>query len=234
MSEHEGNVSLCSLFKTFTEELEELEDNEYSDNINKNNVDSDNVDGENKFLNPCTDLNERNLSFLHKILEGNDEISSSNSDSYKNETELDFESADNSGDESEEIQFSYNNEFDKIIPILEQKELIACVVINLINAKLPQTQQNISQASGSNNQVDNLELNNQVRQKRRQTTPEKEKILKELLVYKEELPDTAINEVSVGLVSFQAIGLKLKLKQHRDIVKLKVSIIIKTQETKIH
>jgi hypothetical protein len=44
MSEHEGNFSLHSLFETFTEELEELEDNEYSDNMDNNNVDSDNVD----------------------------------------------------------------------------------------------------------------------------------------------------------------------------------------------
>jgi hypothetical protein len=133
MSEHEGNFSLRSLFETFTEELEELEDNEYSDNMDNNNVDSDNVDSENEFLSPCTDLNERNISFLHKILEDNDEISGSDSDSYENETELDFESEDNSGDESEEIQFSHNDEFDEIILTLEQKELTACVVIDLIN-----------------------------------------------------------------------------------------------------
>ena len=89
MSEHEGNFSLRSLFETFTEELEEVEDNEYSDNMDNNNVNSDNVNSENEFLNPCTDLNERNISFLHKILEDNDEISGSNSDSY---TEFDFKS----------------------------------------------------------------------------------------------------------------------------------------------
>ena len=68
-------------------------------------------------------------------------------------------------------------------------------------AKLPRAQQNISQASGSNSQADNLELNDQVRQKRRQTTPEEEKILEELLIYKEKLPDSAINEILSRLSS---------------------------------
>ncbi|CAG8573279.1 3675_t:CDS:2 [Funneliformis caledonium] len=135
MSEHEGNFSLCSLFETFTKELEELEDNKYSNNIDNNNVDSDNVDGENEFLNPYTDLNKRNLSFLHKILKDNDEISGFDSDSYENETELDFKSADNSRDESEEIQFSYNDKFDEIIPTLKQKELIACVWVSAVWTK---------------------------------------------------------------------------------------------------
>jgi hypothetical protein len=79
-------------------------------------------------------------------------------------------------------------------------------------AKLPQDQQNILQASGFNSQVDNLELNNQVRQKRRQTTPEEEKILEELLVYKEELPDTAINEVFSRLSELSSYWTKAKIK----------------------
>ena len=41
-----------------------------------------------------------------------------------------------------------------------------------------------------------------MRQKRRQTTPEEEKILEELLVYKEELPDSAIDEVLSRLSSY--------------------------------
>ncbi|GBC28632.1 hypothetical protein GLOIN_2v1480545 [Rhizophagus irregularis DAOM 181602=DAOM 197198] len=67
------------------------------------------------------------------------------------------------------------------------------------------------QASGSSNQADNLESpyipesqNNLVKvpkKKRKQTTPEEEKILEELLVYKEELPDSAINEILSRLSS---------------------------------
>ncbi|GBB89176.1 hypothetical protein RclHR1_15870003 [Rhizophagus clarus] len=54
-------------------------------------------------------------------------------------------------------------------------------------------------------QADNLELSylpgsqndpvKVLKKKQKQTTPEKEKILEELLVYKEELPDFAINKV---------------------------------------
>ncbi|UZO16957.1 uncharacterized protein OCT59_008323 [Rhizophagus irregularis] len=75
------------------------------------------------------------------------------------------------------------------------------------------------QVSGSSNQADNLESpyipesqNNPIKvpkkKRSKQTTPEEEKILEELLVYKEELPDSAINEI------LSRIGIKLKLKQH--------------------
>ena len=37
--------------------------------------------------------------------------------------------------------------------------------------------------------------NNLLKKKRKQTTPEEEKILETLLIYKEELPDSAIDEV---------------------------------------
>lgn len=40
-----------------------------------------------------------------------------------------------------------------------------------------------------------------LKKKRKQTTPEEEKILEELMVYKEELPDLAINEVLSQLSS---------------------------------
>src|SRR4051812_37066568 len=123
MSEHKINFPLCSLYKTFTEELEELEeleDEEDSDNMDRNNVESDNVNSESEFFDPCAGLNESNISFLNKIFEDNNEISSSDSD-YEGESELDF----GGEDENEEIQPSYNdgNEFDEIIIALEQKEL---------------------------------------------------------------------------------------------------------------
>ncbi|CAB4401625.1 unnamed protein product [Rhizophagus irregularis] len=61
--------------------------------------------------------------------------------------------------------------------------------------------QGTSRTGGSRN-ADNLELshlpNNQIsllKKKRKQTTTEKEKILETLLVYEDELPDSAINEV---------------------------------------
>ena len=135
-----------SLFETFTEELEEVEDNEYSDNMDNNNVNSDNVDSENEFLNPCTDLNERNISFLHKIFVDNDEISSSDSDSYENETEFDFESEDESENEGQNEQSFYNisGEFDEIIKNLEQKELTACVVVDLSIMRIVSTINNLN------------------------------------------------------------------------------------------
>ncbi|CAG8648960.1 5272_t:CDS:2 [Rhizophagus irregularis] len=61
--------------------------------------------------------------------------------------------------------------------------------------------QGTSRTGGSRN-ADNLELshlpNDQIsllKKKRKQTTPEEEKILEALLVYEDELPDSAINEV---------------------------------------
>ncbi|GBC42514.2 hypothetical protein GLOIN_2v1487371 [Rhizophagus irregularis DAOM 181602=DAOM 197198] len=84
-----------------------------------------------------------------------------------------------------------------------------------------------ARVSGSSNQADNLESpyipesqNNPIKvpkkKRSKQTTPEEEKILEELLVYKEELPDSAINEI------LSRIGIKLKLKQHGGIVNLKL------------
>jgi hypothetical protein len=60
--------------------------------------------------------------------------------------------------------------------------------------KLSQTQQTDNlESSHLPNDQDNPE--NIQKKKRKQTTPEEEKILEELLVYNEELPDSAINEV---------------------------------------
>jgi len=81
--------------------------------------------------------------------------------------------------------------------------------------KLPQIQQNISQASGSNSQADNLELpddQTKIKKKRKQITPEEEKILGELLVYKEELPDLAINEALSRLLDLSDDWTKTKVK----------------------
>ena len=62
--------------------------------------------------------------------------------------------------------------------------------------KLPK---NISQTSESNNQADDqVEV---LKKTRKKTNVEEEKILRELLVYKEELPDSAINEVLSKLPS---------------------------------
>ncbi len=133
MSEHNDNFPLHTLFKTFTEELEEFEDDVDSD---YDNVTSDSTGSNYEFFDPCDDLNNCNTSFLCKIFENNGETSSSDSDSYENETELDFENE----NESEDNQFPYSDsdEFYEIIEISEQKELTACVVIDFINGKFQQ------------------------------------------------------------------------------------------------
>ncbi|CAB4424037.1 unnamed protein product [Rhizophagus irregularis] len=93
MSLHENNNLFDSLFENFTEGSEE------SDNY----VDSDNVSDDYEFLDSCIDLEERNVSFLHKIFIDNDEISSSDSDNY----EFDLESEGESENESQND--IYNN-----------------------------------------------------------------------------------------------------------------------------
>src|SRR5581483_5687150 len=151
MSEHNDNFPLYSLFETFTEELEEFEDDIDSD---CDDVTSDNTGSDYEFFDPCDDLNNCNTSFLCKIFENNDEISSSDSDNYENETELDFENENENENESEDNQFSHNDgdEFYEIIEILEQKELTACVVIDFINGKFQQC----GQKKGSIRQLRNL------------------------------------------------------------------------------
>ncbi|RIA94233.1 hypothetical protein C1645_818317 [Glomus cerebriforme] len=57
-----------------------------------------------------------------------------------------------------------------------------------------------------------------------QDIPQKEeKILEELLVYKEDLPDSAVDEV---LRKLSNNWNKTKVKQHEDIVRLKLVLII--------
>ncbi|CAB5382752.1 unnamed protein product [Rhizophagus irregularis] len=121
MSLHENNNLFDSLFENFTEGSEE------SDNY----VDSDNVSDDYEFLDPCIDLEERNVSFLHKIFIDNDEISSSDSDNY----EFDLESEGESEIESQNDIYNNSGEFDEIINNIEQKELTACVVIDFFDGK---------------------------------------------------------------------------------------------------
>ena len=76
--------------------------------------------------------------------------------------------------------------------------------------------QNTSQASRSNSNADNLELprlpdnqNSLLKKKRKQTTAEEEKILEALLIYKDELPELAIDEV-LGKLSSDWNKIKVK------------------------
>ncbi|EXX67680.1 uncharacterized protein OCT59_000989 [Rhizophagus irregularis] len=121
MSLHENNNLFDSLFENFTEGSEE----------SNNYVDSDNVSDDYEFLDPCIDLEECNVSFLHKIFIDNDEISSSDSDNY----EFDLESEGESEIESQNDIYNNSGEFDEIINNIEQKELTACVVIDFFDGK---------------------------------------------------------------------------------------------------
>ena len=151
MSEYEDDFLLNSSSETFTEDSDESEDDVDNDNVDNDNVESNNITSNYEYFDPCADLNERNNSFLHEIFEDNDETSSSDSDSYESEVELDYESEDESEDESKDEQ-SNSDEFNEIIEISEQKELTACVVIDLINGQF----QRCGQKEGSIRQLRNL------------------------------------------------------------------------------
>jgi len=50
MSEYKDNFPLFSLLESFTEELEELEDDVNNENVNSDNIESDNLDSNYEFL----------------------------------------------------------------------------------------------------------------------------------------------------------------------------------------
>ena len=113
-----------TLFENFLEDSEESEDE----------VDGDTESEDYEFLDLCNDLEECNISFLHKIFADNEEISSSD---YENDIEFNLKSSDESENKSQNEQFAYDGsgEFDEIIRNIEQKNLTACVIIDAIDGK---------------------------------------------------------------------------------------------------
>ena len=127
MSEYKNNFPLYSLLENFTEVSENSQDD----------TDSENGDSDYDFFNSYVELKEHNISFLRKIFANNDENNSSGFESDENGgvelTESDLESE--NGNEDKPSPSNNNEEFDEIIKDLEQKEVTACVIVDIVNGK---------------------------------------------------------------------------------------------------
>ncbi|GBB89174.1 hypothetical protein RclHR1_15870001 [Rhizophagus clarus] len=121
MSLHKNNDPLNPIFENFTEDSE---DSEYD-------INSNNVSGNHEFLDLCADLEECNLSFLYKVFIDNDEINSSDSDYYEDESSNESENE----SQNEELACDGSGEFDEIIKNIEQKELTSCIIIDVFDKK---------------------------------------------------------------------------------------------------
>lgn len=141
MSLYKNDNPLDTLFENLLEDSEESEDE----------IDGDTGSEDYEFLDPCNNLEECNISFLHKIFADNEEISSSD---YENDIEFNLESSDESDNESQNEQFAYDGsgEFDEIIRNIEQKDLTACVIIDAIDGKF----QRCEKEKGNIRQLRNL------------------------------------------------------------------------------
>ena len=143
MSEYKNNFPLYSLLENFTEDLEDSQDD----------TDSENGDSDYEFFNSCVELKERNISFLCKIFADNNENSSSSSESDENEVELTESDLESENENENELSPSNNNEeFDEIITTLEQKEVTACVIVDIVNGKF----ERCGQKKGNIRQLRNL------------------------------------------------------------------------------
>jgi len=123
MSEYKSNYPLHSLLEDFTEYSEDSQDD----------IDSENTDSDNEFFSPYVEVSEQNISFLNEILSNDDESSSSDSENYENEVELTELILESENESENEPSLSDNNEseFDEIISTLKQKEVTACIVIDI-------------------------------------------------------------------------------------------------------